>query len=831
MTAHSSQSLLGPLLCGALALLCCAGGLALAHQHPLAPWGAPLLFVASVMAFGAWPSAWPLVLPALLPIIGLAPWTGWLTFEEWDLLVLAIATGGYARLAWPRESACDGHHLTRFGGSGAPLLAGLVVALYAAAMLWSTARGMADAGGFVVGLFQGYREPMNSIRLAKSLFAALLLLPLWRAVRRSDPERAARHWAHGMVLGLLATSLAATWERLAFTDLLNFSTDYRTTALFWEMHVGGAALDGMLSLSFPFLVRELMVEPSRRRWLLLAAVVPLAAYASLTTFSRVVYLSVPLGVVLAVILQSLQTARLAPSAGAKHWQPRLLAAKWLPAVALVTAFAWAASTMFPTSGYRGLIALLGASALLLPLPAALRGAAPARWLLGVVAGLLICGVAWAATQIVPKGAYFSYALVAAFTVAMLLAQARQPGLQRHQGQTLVTLALGGFMAVVACTAFVVQHWGGAAALAAAWPVLVVLPLLLGAATAAPTGLWPAPLRWQASTAGAMLVAGAVVAAFGGGAYMSGRFSTSGSDFSGRIAHWRQGLAPLHGTADWLFGRGMGRFVDTFAFAATGNQVPGDYRLHQQGDNRYVTLVAGTHELGWGELLRLSQRVAAPVGPTFVQMDIRSEKAAVVHLEVCLKHLLYDGGCLVNKIRLAAKPGQWQTAKVQLDGKDLDTGPWYAPRLVMFSVATENEGLRVDIDNLALMNADGRNQLVNGDFTADLSRWFMTSDRYHMPWHIKNIAANLVFDQGLVGLALLAALVAGALLRMTLLAARAHPLAPGVAGGLAGFLTVGMFDSLLDVPRLAFLFYFLVLLGLTLKAPLPRPTSPPGPPSA
>ena len=236
-------------------------------------------------------------------------------------------------------------------------------------------------------------------------------------------------------------------------------------------------------------------------------------------------------------------------------------------------------------------------------------------------------------------------------------------------------------------------------------------------------------------------------------------------------------------------------------------------------------------MGWGELLRLSQRVAAPVGPTFVQMDLRSEKAAEVHLEVCLKHLLYVGDCLVNKIRLAAKPGQWQTAKVQLDGKDLDTGPWYAPRLVMFSVATESAGLRVDIDNLALMNADGRNQLVNGDFTADLSRWFMTSDRFHLHWHIKNIAANTVFDQGLVGLALLAALVAGALLRMTLLAARAHPLAPGVAGGLAGFLTVGMFDSLLDVPRLAFLFYFLVLLGLTLKAPLPRPTSPPGPPSA
>jgi len=99
---------------------------------------------------------------------------------------------------------------------------------------------------------------------------------------------------------------------------------------------------------------------------------------------------------------------------------------------------------------------------------------------------------------------------------------------------------------------------------------------------------------------------------------------------------------------------------------------------------------------------------------------------------------------------------------------------------------------------------------------------MTSDRYHMPWHIKNLAANVVFDQGLVGLGLLGVLVIGALLRLTLGPVRAHALAPGVAGGLAGFLVVGLFDSLLDVPRVAFLFYFLVLIGLSLKAPRPRP---------
>ena len=795
----------GALPTAMLALLCASAGLALAHHHPLAPWAAPLLFGAAAAAFGRWPRAWPLVLPALLPIIGLAPWTGWITFEEWDLLVLAIAAGGYARRAIRR-----GPGPPPVGSQMSPIVA-LLLSLYAGAMLVSTARGIADAGGFTFGLFQGYREPMNSLRLAKSLFAALLIYPLWSAAHRAEPTRSTRHLVTGLALGLLATAAAATWERLAFTDLLNFSTDYRTTALFWEMHVGGAALDGMLSLTFPFVVRELMVEPSRQRWLLMAAILPIAAYASLTTFSRAVYLSVPIGVAAMFMVQSLQ------SHGAQPWSPRRTLAMWLPAFALVAAFAWGAATIFPTSGYRGLIALLGASALTLALPTALRGSPRGTLWLGGATGLALAAVAWLVSVAVPKGAYCAYAGAAIFTLAMLVFDHRQRG---RQGPAM---ALGGFVAVLVGIALVAQHWGSDAATGAVWPVIATLPLLLLAAIAAPAALWPAAWRWQASTAGAMLLAGGVAAAFGGGTYMSERFSTTGSDIGGRIAHWRQGLSMLHGPQDLLFGRGLGRFVDHYAFAAPANEVPGDYRLRHEGDNRFVTLVAGTHLLGWGELLRLSQRIAVPEGPTFVRLDVRSDHAAVVHLEVCLKHLLYDGGCLVKQIRLPAKPGRWQTVKARLDGNPLSTGPWYAPRLVMFSVASENAGVRVDIDNVALMGVDERNQLVNGDFEADLSRWFMTSDRYHLPWHIKNLAANVMFDQGLVGLTLLGALVIGALARMTLGPARAHPLAPGVVGGLAGFLVVGMFDSLLDVPRVAFLFYFLVLLGLTLKAPRPRPS--------
>ena len=796
-----------------VAAACSGLALGLACQYPVLPGAAVVLVLIVGFASFRWPRHWPLTLPALLPVIGLAPWTGWLTFEEWDLLVLAIAAGGYLRGVVDGRAGHDhGVGMMRSKSKSAPLMLGLLTA-YGTTMAVSMLLGFADAGGFRWGLFQGYREPMNSLRLAKPFFAMLLLAPLWLAALRRDSEGTSRRLATGLVLGLLGTALAATWERLAFTDLLNFSTDYRTTALFWEMHVGGAALDGMLALTLPFLVHELLAANTRQRWLAMAAILPLAGYACLTTFSRGVYLAVPVGVALMFVLHARQ---------ARHTSTRSVSAtlvRGLPAVALVAAFAAAAMAMFPTSGYRGLIGLLAASAVLLALPRLLRAAPRAQALQGLVAGLLLCGLCWAMALVLPKGAYLAYALATAVAAGALLMHLRPnaAGLQHHAP----ALALAGLVAMLASLLLVARHWGGDEALPPAQAVVAALAALLLAASFSPRVVWPAQPRWQAGTACALVLTAGVVAAFGGGAYMGDRFATGSSDFQGRVQHWKDGLSLLRTPVHLLFGRGLGRFVDNHAFTAAANARPGDYRLRNESSNTYVTLVAGTHELGWGEVMRLSQRIPAFTLPAFVEFDVRTDQALLVHLEVCAKHLLYDGGCLVQKAHPVAKPGVWQTMKLPFAGTLPDPGPWYAPRLMEFSIALESPGQRADIDNLRLVEADGRDLLSNGDFSSGLARWFMTSDRYHLPWHMKNLAAHVLFDQGFVGLALLGLMVALALLRTTLTGARHHRLAPGVAGGLAGFLVVGMFDSLLDMPRVAFLFYFLVLLGLTLKAPAPR----------
>ena len=82
---------------GLIALAACTGGLVLATHHPLSPVVATAFVLVASLAFFSRAHWWLLLLPALLPVIGLAPWTGWITFEEQDMLVLAAAAGGYAR--------------------------------------------------------------------------------------------------------------------------------------------------------------------------------------------------------------------------------------------------------------------------------------------------------------------------------------------------------------------------------------------------------------------------------------------------------------------------------------------------------------------------------------------------------------------------------------------------------------------------------------------------------------------------------------------------------------------------------------------------------------
>lgn len=787
-----------------LALPCLAAALWFAGHHPLAPAVAAVVAVALAGVAFVWPLGWPLALWVPLPLIGLMPWTGWLVVEELDIAVLAVAAGAHARLAlgWGRKAPT----VRRL----APVLLWMVPLVLST--LVSAVRGVVAAQGGVDsgllgplghtigGWWQGFHEPLNAWRLAKPVFWGLLLLGPWRAACRVDAAGAHRVFAWALCGLLGTTALPVLWERLAFPGLLDFTSDYRATGLWWEMHVGGAALDAMLALAFPLAVAVLLVQRRAWAWVLAAAVLALGTYAALATFSRIVYAAVPVSLALMEWLHWRQQP-----AGSGKGTPGWAAVAWISGFGLL---AW---WMFGTSGYRGLAALWGAAVLGLMLAPRWQGLPGRGWLAGLSAGGLGIGVTAGLAILVPKGAYIALSGAA---VATLLAAARNtpPQAARWPGLAAYVATLGSLVAVA-------LHWGGAkAAPAASVAALTLLAVATWAATRpAAAAAWPASMRWQAQVAGVMLAGAGLVSVFGAGAYMGQRMAASAADGGSRFGHWSGALALLDAD-DWLFGKGLGRYHANQAFSGEARDHTGDARLvaGEQGRPQLV-LTSGRHDLGWSEAYRLSQRIAAPSAvPVVLHVTLRTRSTIKLQYEVCEKHLLYPGACLGAEDGIEPKAGQWQTLALPLRGKDpLPGGPAWAPRLVAFSVSLGQQLNRAEIQSLSLRDAHGRELLQNGDFGAGFAHWFTTSDRWHMPWHAKNMVLHVLFETGVLGLVAWTLLLGAALWRCTLGAARGHRLAPALSAALMGLLMVGLVDSVLDMPRVAFAVLSVVLVALNL----------------
>lgn len=812
-------------------------GAELALHHPLS---APLALAAwvavALLAALFWVKT-PLLLFAPLPLIGLAPWSGWITFEEMDLLVTACGCGGYLAYAL-QLNARDRAPAWRHALVYSPAVVALILALVLST-LWGVKRGFDDAGGFVFGWYQGYHEAMNSVRNAKALFLVLVLLPLWAAAAAARPRGFSRGLLLGLVLALAGASAAALWERLAFTGLLDFSTDYRTTALFWEMHVGGAALDGFLVLTLPFALLGLLRTRSPLYFAAGMAVMLLVAYAVLTTFSRGVYLALPLALIPMVLLADAQRRRAAAGGPeSSHIDstlgevdaplPRL--AK-LGALALAGAFALAATLVFTGGGYRGLLALFSVMVILLTMPPSLWRPSVGQRLTAVIMGallaLLLGAASWALSTAVPKAAYVLN--VVALLCCAALRWRDVPGQTRPVYVLLVTTA---WFWLLATMVIVADYWGGNAG---RWTSLAA-GVALGAVWSAmllDKRLWPltstgkAGWRKRALLVAGLLLVMAIVAALGGGAYLRDRMATWKEDGQIRLTHWQDGLRLLHGGEQWLLGKGAGRFVTSNLYDGPAHYRVGDYRLRRDERESFLALTSGQHMQGRGEQFRVSQRIAAPqAGPVTISVVSRTAADAVLVLQICEKNLLYPENCFsiepVIKPVLAegaapGSPGKWETLKLTLDGVPSMGGDWWAPRFVTFSMSLNSTSARVDIARIAMHDAQGRPLLVNGDFNREMAHWFFSSDRYHLPWHIKNVALHVLFEQGLLGLALLGGAYVLALARLSFGRGRDHPLAPAIVAALVGFGTVGAFDSLLDAPRIGFVFFTLLLLGLGLRA--------------
>ncbi len=784
-----------------IAVGCAVSGLAIAQAYPIRPQVMVGLFIAWCAFAGMrWSIALPAML-ALMPIVGLAPRTGWLTFEEFDLLILATSAGGYAHAALrpPASGARSARDRPTLSIASIAL-----IGLFLASTVIALERGIVGAGGLRFDWFQGYNDPLNSLRIFKSFAWAVLMSPLLLAELRK-PGGIDRIGV-GITAALGLGALAVLQERLAFTGLLDFSGDYRATGSFWEMHVGGAALEDFLALTIPFAIRETMRHVHWSRFVGGACVLALAAYTCLVTYSRGVYLAVPISMFLLVLLvfrQRLRTDR------------RMLWSALAKGAVFAIAVAACGFTVFRGGGYRAVLAVFVVLALTIPVDGFIRGTRPAMWLLAMLIAALLGAVGTVAAYVLPKGPYVVFALACLASVAATIHATET----RRSTPAMVAIAAYLWLAISACV--VAGWWGGRDALRDSVAVITLIVVVAFSASRMNRSIWPARRREQLTTIGFAALVMASVAAFTGGAYMGDRLSASRGDLDVRFAHWVEGISRLKGMGQWLLGKGLGRYPATSIYESFDPNLPGHYHLIRRKGDTFLSLSAPRiRYLGSGQLFRVSQRIEVRSNAPYVlTLEARTAAPLTLHIEICEKHLIYSAGCALANRNLGPSPEAWTTLVVPLQTNDIGGATWYAPKPVFLSISVDNPGGVVEIRSMRLVGPGGIDALANGDFSDRTAHWFSSSDQYHLPFHIENLAFDLLFDQGVVGLALFTLLVGGALIRTALGRARRHPDAPYVAAAIVGFVIVGAFDSLLDVPRVAFLFYFVVMLGLMLRNPL------------
>ena len=783
-----------------IASLAVAGLGVFVYSHPYGPLFAISLVGAFIALIAARFDGWLVVVPGLVPVVDLAGWTGAIHFTESDALILSVlAVCGF------RQSTCA----TTFRSGRdwrfdlLPLiLAVLMLLSYVVSTSWTPlVEVWSDPA-----LLAGYSTPLNGVRVAKGFLWALLLLPLLVASLRARPKESVRSLVTGVLLGLLLVSLAAVWERAAFPGLSNFSSDYRTTAMFWEANVGGAALDGWLALATPFVLWAVLRDESAPYYRpVVSLVLALAAYACFTTFTRALYVGIAFGGGLTCLLMFRHSVR----AGVITFRLPHAAAL----LAFVVIFGILLAGVFQTGGYRGMMAICGlAGAVFLMAPvvsvASLRSITYAILIATAAAATSLASMLW-----VPKGVYLIYALSLALVVIVLFVERAKFWFVRVEVVAIACLLWLAFNAVLV-SGYWAENNDALPAAALAGFLLCFLVLIR----------FNRSLCWRPSAR-----SGTVFSVVLGGVamlvvtfntyYASERFGTLSEDLSGRIVHWTLAASLPKLISEQMLGVGVGQFSERFFWQVPEGTYPGGHRVVREDGLSYLQMTGARGHLDFGEIYRVSQRISPSLeAPLYLALSARApEGEGPLHMEVCRKHLLYADGCTVRTLKVPAGR-DWSRFEVVLGKERLGGGGGWLPRLTVFSVANANRGRLVEIDDISLIDAQGRVLLHNGDFSANSDFWFFSSDRFHLPWHAKNLWIHYFAEQGWLGLAAFGLLSLVAFFRVAFGRARNHPLAPPLAGGLAAFFVVGVSDSLLDVPRLAVFFFILVFFALGLRSP-------------
>lgn len=699
---------------------------------------------------GLWRPVWMLLLiPLWLALVNLAPWSGSLHLEEYDLLLgitimVAIARGQY-RMTVALTPAQWG-----------------VIAVLTLSIGISFFRGFFPIPDWTPVELSTYYSRWNALRLSKSLLWAILLLPVLSALLHTHSEQARSKFMWGLALAGASVGLASMWERQVFHalaesgsryavlgNLLDFSTPYRITGLFSEMHTGGEAIDGFMALTWPFALLAVATARSRLGIAVASAALLAALYAVVTTFSRISYIALAAGLLVGgvLMLRLHSKNRLPGQTGVRRALPGLL-------VPLVLGYSHALG---------GVISLAFALA---------------TWagslLLGYAAGRK--SIRWALLILLVGGAVGVYGMAR----GMLTSQWVDHSFTQAMGWALglaMLAAAGGYRAGLRLAPAIKLRGLAMLALLLAGGAAVVVPALLGSRM---------EVRFSTNK----------VDADTRGGHWQAVLDSMQSDWATR-----------------LFGMGVGRFPEAYLFThvrAHGDyqfrQVGNSIQLLLGGGEdltfgqrvalpawqRYtLTLKARTDDALVNLRVRVCRRhILVPFdwNPQCVSTWQKLQRTGAQWQPLTWT---FDIGELGDGTAWGRRPLMLELMNNQYRGD------------------AKSVGTRVEVDAVSIVDAQGKEYIANGEFTRGLERWFPYYDFEHLPWHVKNLWVNLYFDQGWLGVVSFSLLLVtgfGTAIRL----ARHSDWGIAAASALASYMTVGLVGGLIDVPRVVLAFYLLTL---------------------
>lgn len=605
--------------------------------------------------------------------------------------------------------------------------------------------------------FSSYLSPYNALRVAKGFFEAWLLFPFLVREISNNSARAKQLLIAGIVGGLGLAGIAALWERGVFVDLFWGANKYALVQSLLDF-TGTYRITGLFS---GMNVGDTAIDGY------LALATPFSLYFVLygkSTASRLASLAVfglgsyallvtfsrglYAGYALALLIIIAAQILLVRREMEHHWRET---AGILAAFIVSTGFLF---LLYASGGYEALG--LGALA-------------------GVASGLL-------AARLVPVNRKILFGLWAVGAAGLVILLVKAIG---HSKWSATSASSAFALAVIAA------------------PLLTTLPGLAFRSLAR-------DIRPSTAIIGAILLALFWVGAIPplSGIRVISRFSTSEQDLGGRQSHWQASLNSM--TGDWssrIAGMGVGSYPRYFFSAHMGDMPLTSYLFQRDNGRSYLELGSGDFNIMQrvplkphsAYTLRYSIRVAAPKGRIVVKF--------------CHKHILYSERYVPDCRIIALKPGlvgDWLRQEATLDSGVLGRyGVFYWPATMMLQ---NGSGSRVEITDISLTDAQGRNLIRNGDFKAGADGWFMVSDFEHLAWHAKNVYLHLFFEQGVLGLIAFLALGAAALFRLLRRHNKGDRTSVFALAGLASFLVVGLFGTVLDMPRVATLIYLVMFMA-------------------